>query len=129
MQVLAPGYRFAPLGLVDMYNAGGAVQGLSYHIQSGAELLDLDSRLASNLNEVSLQSLHNRTGDIVASVRMEVKGCGRFGAYSSAKPKKCTLNSADIEFSYDPSSGFLTLQLENMPEADQKLHQVSIELA
>lgn len=129
IKVLKPGYKFAPLGLVDMYNAGGAVQGLSYHIQSGADLLDLDSSLSSKLNGVYLQSLDSRNGDSVASVCMEVKGCGRFGAYSSAKPKKCTLNSADIEFSYDPSSGFLTLQLGNMPKADQKLHQVSVELA
>ena len=125
MQVLAPGLRFAPLGLVDMYNAGGAIEGLTYHGQSCTEVLEIDSGLANKLNEVSLQSLD---GGVVATICMEVKGCGRFGAYSSAKPKSCILNSADVEFSYDPSSGLLSLELENMPEGEQKLHQVVVEL-
>lgn len=128
MQVLAPGYKFAPLGLVDMYNAGGAVEGLSYQVHSGAELLELDSSIASKLNEVSLQSLDDRVGDAVATVCMEVKGCGRVGAYSSIKPRKCSLNSADADFSYDSSCGLLTLQIETMPVGDQKLHQIVVEL-
>lgn len=42
-----------------MYNAGGPIEGLVYEVNDGAE-----------------------------TVAIEVKGCGRFGAYSSARPRK-----------------------------------------
>ncbi|KAJ6808053.1 putative galactinol--sucrose galactosyltransferase 6 [Iris pallida] len=128
---LAPGFRFAPLGLVDMYNSGGAVEGLSYIIHSGAGLSDSDGGLERELSCASLQSADD-TGSgaaaAVATVYMEVKGCGRFGAYSSAKPKKCSLgSSADTKFSYCPSLGLLTLQIDDMPEQGRKVHQLTIE--
>ncbi|KAK4420175.1 putative galactinol--sucrose galactosyltransferase 6 [Sesamum alatum] len=64
VKTLAPGFSFAPLGLIDMFNAGGAIEGLKYNV----------------------------TG-LKALVSMEVKGCGRFGAYSSTKPRTCTVGS------------------------------------
>lgn len=128
MQDLAPGFRFAPLGLVDMFNAGGAVDGLTYHILGGANILELDSSFAGEMNGASMHLPESRRGDAVAMICMEVKGCGILGAYCSVKPRKCMLGSADAEFSYDPSSGFLTLQIENMPEGNQRVHKVVIEL-
>ncbi|XP_008807046.2 probable galactinol--sucrose galactosyltransferase 6 isoform X1 [Phoenix dactylifera] len=125
---LAPGFRFAPLGLVDMFNAGGAVDGLTYHILGGANILELDSSFAGEMNGAFMRSLEKRSGDAVALICMEVKGCGRLGTYSSVKPRRCMLGSADAEFSYEPSSGFLTLQLENMPEGNKRVHKVAIEL-
>ncbi|KAG6492312.1 hypothetical protein ZIOFF_047266 [Zingiber officinale] len=106
---LAPGFRFAPVGLVDMYNAGGAVVGLTYHVLK-------DSGSAATEHEA------------VAMVCMEVKGCGRFGAYSSVKPRRCLLGSAaPAEFAYDSSSGFLAVHLESMPKGDRKVHNLVIE--
>ncbi|KQK19399.1 hypothetical protein BRADI_1g48050v3 [Brachypodium distachyon] len=100
---LAAGVRFAPVGLVDMFNGGAAVEGLSYHILPGGD------------------------GDeAVGLVRMEVRGCGRLGAYSSVRPRKCTLGSAPVEFSYDSSSGLVILDLESMPA--ERVHEIAAEL-
>ncbi|CAI9114715.1 OLC1v1015497C1 [Oldenlandia corymbosa var. corymbosa] len=35
---LAPGFSFAPLGLMHMYNAGGAIEGLEYYVKAGTQL-------------------------------------------------------------------------------------------
>lgn len=113
MQDLAPGFRFAPLGLVDMYNAGGAVVGLTYHVLNVSTLLE-DPGLATG-------------PEAVATVCMQVKGCGRFGAYSSAKPRRCLLGSSAAEFVYDSSSGFLAVHLDSMPKGDKKGHNLVIE--
>ncbi|KAK4404155.1 putative galactinol--sucrose galactosyltransferase 6 [Sesamum angolense] len=98
IKTLALGFNFAPLGLIDMFNAGGAIEGLKYDV----------------------------TG-LKALVSMEVKGCGRFGAYSSTKPRKCTVGSSIVEFEYDSTSGLVTLYLHEMPPEDKKVHIVEIE--
>ncbi|XP_073011180.1 probable galactinol--sucrose galactosyltransferase 6 isoform X2 [Typha latifolia] len=122
---LAPGYRFAPLGLIDMFNAGGAVEGLTYHLLSGIKLFELDS-VAGMTNGALMNSSETGCSEAVGMVCMEVKGCGRFGAYSSVKPGRCMLGSSELDFSYDPSSKLLTLQLENMPR--ERIHKVVVEL-
>ncbi|XP_072952813.1 probable galactinol--sucrose galactosyltransferase 6 isoform X2 [Typha angustifolia] len=122
---LAPGYRFAPLGLIDMFNAGGAVEGLTYHLLSGIKLFEHDS-VAGMTNGALMHSSETGSSEAVGMVCMEVKGCGRFGAYSSAKPGRCMLGSSELDFSYDPSSKLLTLQLENMPS--ERIHKVVVEL-
>nr|GLL44790.1 probable galactinol--sucrose galactosyltransferase 6 [Ipomoea trifida] len=94
---LSPGLSFAPLGLLDMFNAGGAIVGLEYE-------------------EVGL------------AVSMEVKGCGRFGAYSSAKPRNCTVGGNVTDFSYDWDSNLVTLILHDLPAQGQEAHHVTIEL-
>ncbi|KAL7137741.1 hypothetical protein ABFS83_10G113100 [Erythranthe nasuta] len=98
VKILAPGSSFAPLGLVDMFNGGGAIQGLKYE---------------EGENGV---------------VYLEVKGCGRFGAYSLTKPKKCTIGSSAVDFEYDLASGLLALNLEEMPLEHEKVHYIVIEL-
>jgi raffinose synthase len=102
---LAAGYRFAPIGLVDMFNGGAAVEGLTYRL-----LVDGDGTTAESVGQVC----------------MEVRGCGRFGAYSSVRPRSCTLGSAQVEFSYDASSGMVILELESMPK--ERVHKIVVEL-
>ncbi|KAK3131726.1 hypothetical protein QOZ80_6AG0510530 [Eleusine coracana subsp. coracana] len=109
---LAPGFRFAPIGLVDMFNSGGAVEGLTYHLLDGAKNLDNNGSTSGS--------------EAVGLVCTEVRGCGRFGAYSSVRPKKCMLGSTELEFSYDTSSGLMILQLEDMPK--QRVHKIVVEL-
>jgi len=109
---LAPGFRFAPIGLVDMFNSGGAVDGLTYHLLDGAKLLDGNGATSGS--------------EAVGLVCMEVRGCGRFGAYSSVRPRKCMMGSSELEFSYDSSSGLVTLQLEAMPK--ERVHKIVVEL-
>jgi raffinose synthase len=102
---LAAGYRFAPIGLVDMFNGGAAVEGLTYRL-----LVDGDGT----------------TAEAVGKVCMEVRGCGRFGAYSSVRPRRCILGSAQVEFSYDASSGMVILELDSMPK--DRVHKIVVEL-
>ncbi|CAN6179149.1 unnamed protein product [Urochloa humidicola] len=109
---LAPGFRFAPIGLVDMFNSGGAVEGLTYHLLDGAKMLDGNGSTSGS--------------EAVGLVCMEVRGCGRFGAYSSVRPRKCMMGSSELEFSYDSSSGLVTLQLEAMPK--ERVHKIVVEL-
>ncbi|KAK7264888.1 hypothetical protein RJT34_32501 [Clitoria ternatea] len=95
VKVLGGGHRFAPFGLLNMFNAGGAIEGLVYE---------------------------------VGSVRMEVKGCGKFGAYSSARPGRCLLGNNIVEFDYDGDSGLLSFDIVHLPREEDKVHLVEIEL-
>ncbi|OIT29325.1 PREDICTED: probable galactinol--sucrose galactosyltransferase 6 [Nicotiana attenuata] len=128
IKVLAPGFSFAPLGLIDMYNAGGAIEGLKYEVKSGAELSELETGYQGEGNLVAEDRIENLSTEAVAVVSMEVKGCGRFGAYSSVKPRKCTVGRNMVDFAYDSDSGLLTLNLDDMPPADQKVHLIKVEV-
>ncbi|CAA2942544.1 probable galactinol--sucrose galactosyltransferase 6 isoform X1 [Olea europaea subsp. europaea] len=114
IKVLAPGFSFAPLGLIDMFNAGGAIEELKNEVKAGTQV----SRVVEE--DLGIGA--------VAVVSMDVKGCGRFGAYSSTKPRMCTVKSSPVEFEYDSTCGLVTLNLHDMPPEDQKVHIVEIEL-
>ncbi|CAN1178320.1 Probable galactinol--sucrose galactosyltransferase 6 [Linum perenne] len=101
IKVLGQGVSFAPLGLIDMFNGGGAIQGLKYEV--GGD------------------------GEWVGKVWMEVKGCGKVGAYCSAKPKRCSVDSCPVEFEYEPCSGLVTFGLEKLPK-EGKLHGIEVEI-
>ncbi|CAK9136478.1 unnamed protein product [Ilex paraguariensis] len=128
IKVLTPGFSFAPLGLIDMFNAGGAIEALRYEAHGGALLSELENRYKGEGNGVASKRVENLSTEVVAIVSMEVKGCGRFGAYSSAKPRKCMVGSAVADFAYDSESGLVTLNLDRMPAEDQKVHIVEVEL-
>lgn len=123
VKVLAPRFDFAPLGLIDMYNAGGAIEGLIYEVKGGSRLLELGNGYGGE--GLSVENLSQET---VGLVRMEVKGCGRFGAYSSVKPRRCTVGSVDCDFVYDSSSGLVSLNLDYMPEEGQTVHIIEVEV-
>ncbi|KAF3794345.1 putative galactinol--sucrose galactosyltransferase 6 [Nymphaea thermarum] len=107
VKFLGPGFGFAPLGLIDMINAGGAIE--SYEVQSmRKEIPDAVDEMDSLLSRATLE---NCSREAIACVKMEVKGCGRFGAYSSSKPRRCLVNNTEVEFSYDSATGLVTLQL------------------
>ncbi|CAM8966358.1 unnamed protein product [Rhodiola kirilowii] len=97
IKVLRREIRFAPIGLINMYNAGGAIEELKYQVT------ETESR-----------------------AYIEVKGCGNFGAYSSAKPRRCSLDSVAVGFDYDLSSGLVTLSLHELPK--KKSHIVEVEI-
>lgn len=112
IKVLAPGFSFAPFGLIKMFNAGGAIDGLIYQVRSGAQ--------------VENGPAHG--DEIIGKVHMEVRGCGVFGAYSSTKPKRCLVESEEVGFEYDSGSGLVTFSLDQMPDESKKVHVVEIEL-
>lgn len=76
-------HHFAPIGLIDMYNSGGAIEGL------------LCSQLPSG-----------------CKIQIKTRGCGRFGAYSSSKPSYCTVKGEETKFNYNTEDGLLIIHLE-----------------
>lgn len=122
IKVLAPGFSFAPLGLINMYNSGGAIEGLEYQVKFGAQLSQVEG------NGMAGERVENLSNEVVAVVTVQVKGCGRFGAYSSAKPRKCLVGSSLVDFGYDSDSGLVTLDLADMPPEEQKVHIIEVEL-
>ncbi|KAK4402491.1 putative galactinol--sucrose galactosyltransferase 2 [Sesamum angolense] len=75
-------FRFSPIGLLDMYNSGGAVESLKHTDDSSG-----------------------------CSVTIQARGYGRFGAYSSTKPRACFVDMTEAAFSCSPDDGLLTVTL------------------
>ncbi|KAK9995198.1 hypothetical protein SO802_024901 [Lithocarpus litseifolius] len=96
VEKLGPTIKFAPVGLTNMFNNGGAIQELEY--------INCDSGVENN-----------------KSVKIKVKGDGNFLAYSSASPKECYLNGAEVAFEWlaiaSANGGKLTLNLPWVEEA------------
>ncbi|KAH6819154.1 Raffinose synthase family protein [Perilla frutescens var. frutescens] len=128
IKVVAPGFSFAPFGLIDMFNAGGAIEGLKYEVKAGAELSDVGNGYGAEGNSVAGERAENLSSEAVAVVSIEAKGCGRFGAYSSTKPRQCRVGSDAVEFEYDTASGLVSFNLLEMPQEDHKVHKIEIEL-
>ncbi|EXB39014.1 hypothetical protein L484_011173 [Morus notabilis] len=125
VKVLTPGFSFAPLGLINMYNPGGAIERLSYEAKSGFQLSELEIGFKEDGNVE--REVENRSSELVGIVHLEVKGCGKFGAYSSAKPRRCIVDSQVVDFSYDSLCGLMTFSLDNLPEG-MRVHDVKVEL-
>ncbi|GAV57293.1 Raffinose_syn domain-containing protein [Cephalotus follicularis] len=111
---------FAPIGLLDMFNSGGAVEQVEIHmaVDTKPELFDgeVTSELTTALSE-------NRSS--TATIALKVRGCGRFGAYSSQRPLKCTVGNTETDFSYDAATGLVTLAL---PLPEEEMYRWSVEI-
>lgn len=81
-QVLGENIQFAPIGLVDMFNSGGAIKSLDCKKDSSGFM-----------------------------AKIQVRGCGRFGAYSNRKPKSCAVDKKEKQFIYNAKEGLLTFKL------------------
>lgn len=94
---LRGGVKFAPIGLLKMFNSGGAIKQVDYYEHS-----------------------EQRS---TAKVVMRVCGCGILGAYSSTVPKKITVGSESesegVEFGYEQGTGLITVALS---VAEQELY-------
>lgn len=66
-----------------MYNSGGAVEAMN-HTMDHSE----------------------------CRIKIKGKGCGRFGAFSSTKPKCCMVDMKEEEFTYNSQDGLLTIKLD-----------------
>uniref|UniRef100_A0A2P2K080 galactinol--sucrose galactosyltransferase n=1 Tax=Rhizophora mucronata TaxID=61149 RepID=A0A2P2K080_RHIMU len=103
---IASNISFAPIGLLDMFNAGGAVDQVEIHVVSDKKPGLYDGEVSSELT-TSL----SENGSATATVALKVRGCGRFGAYSSQRPLKCTVDNIEFEFNYDSNTGLVNLTL------------------
>ncbi|KAK8459135.1 hypothetical protein SEVIR_2G084500v4 [Setaria viridis] len=95
------GAAFAPVGLLDMFNAGGAVEECAVKADDAAG-----------------------TG-ATAVATMRVRGCGRFGAYCSRRPARCVLDAAEVEFGYDADTGLVTVDL---PVPEEEMYRWTLEI-
>ncbi|KAH0975476.1 hypothetical protein GBA52_017375 [Prunus armeniaca] len=64
--------KFAPIGLVNMLNTGGAIQSLEFE----------DEENSSNL------------------VRIRMKGCGEMRVFASEKPSACMIDGEEVKFDF-----------------------------
>ncbi|CAI9088136.1 OLC1v1022382C1 [Oldenlandia corymbosa var. corymbosa] len=78
---LANGSAFAAIGLIKMFNSGGAVKELHYELEN------------------------------FGTVSMKVRGCGTFGAYASVRPKRVAVDDEEVALKYEEGTGFLALEL------------------
>ncbi|TQE07544.1 hypothetical protein C1H46_006864 [Malus baccata] len=76
---------FAPIGLLDMFNSSADVEEVEIHLAS-------DKKPELSNGEVS----ENRSP--TATIGLKTRGCGRFGAYCSRRPLKCTVDNAETNF-------------------------------
>ncbi|XP_042500149.1 probable galactinol--sucrose galactosyltransferase 1 [Macadamia integrifolia] len=88
---------FAPIGLVEMFNSGGAIKELKYESEKSS------------------------------TIDMKVRGCGKFGAYSSARPRRITVDTEEVEFTYEEASGLAILVLR-VPKEELYLWNIVIQV-
>lgn len=101
---VACGISFAPIGLINMFNSGGAIDEFDIHTDSQNPEL---------------------SGSLAVDIRMKVRGCGTFGAYSTHKPMKCSVDSCETEFTYDSASGLLTFAI---PISKEEMYRWDIKI-
>ncbi|XP_078180752.1 putative galactinol--sucrose galactosyltransferase 2 isoform X2 [Carex rostrata] len=107
MKVIAPNISFAPIGLLNMFNSGGAVQ-------------QFDVITSSSITDDA-----NNDPKATATLAIKLRGCGRFGAYSSQKPIKCTLDASEVMFDYDSNTGLMTVEI---PVPEKEMYKWTLEI-
>ncbi|XP_010278962.1 PREDICTED: probable galactinol--sucrose galactosyltransferase 2 isoform X2 [Nelumbo nucifera] len=110
---------FAPIGLLDMFNTSGAVEQFDFQMATEKTGLfdgEVQSDIPCSLSE-------NRSPS--ATVILKIRGCGRFGAYSSQRPLKCITETKEIDFNYDSNTGLLTFTL---PVPEKEMYRWPIEI-
>lgn len=99
---------FAPIGLLDMFNSGAAVEQFEVYNTASS-------------NDGSEASTKSRLP--VATITLKVRGCGRLGVYCSQQPLQCTVDNVETEFNYEPASGLATLMI---PVPKEEMYRWSI---
>lgn len=82
MQTYSQEIQFAPIGLINMYNSGGAIEAV----------------------EAIGDSSCNK-------IRIRGRGEGIFGAYMSLKPQFCYVNMEEVQFKFSSEEHFLTVNV------------------
>ncbi|GJN02570.1 hypothetical protein PR202_ga19932 [Eleusine coracana subsp. coracana] len=80
-QVFGGAVQFAPLGLINMFNSGGAIDDVASTTDPSGTIIDIKCR-----------------------------GPGRFGAYSAIMPELCRVDGVEVQFAYT-EDGLLAFDL------------------
>ncbi|CAN6228565.1 unnamed protein product [Urochloa humidicola] len=96
IKVFSETVQFAPLGLINMFNSGGA------------------------LDDVSSTSDSSDT-----TVHVRCRGPGRFGAYSATRPELCRVSEQEVEFSHT-EDGLLAFDLPHSSSHEGDLWHIEI---
>ncbi|KAL3534300.1 hypothetical protein ACH5RR_002761 [Cinchona calisaya] len=110
---IAANISFAPIGLLNMFNSSGAVE------QFEVQLTSLDK--AENFDGKALSEKCSPTAKII----LKLRGCGRFGAYSSQPPLKCSVDGAETDFAYETATGLVTIDI---PVPKEEMYKWNIEI-
>lgn len=120
VQEITTNISFAPIGLLDMFNGSGAVEQLEVQMESNEKPQHFDGEVPSELT-TSLSDNRSPT----ATITLKVRGCGRFGAYSSQRPLKCIVGDDETHFDYDLATGLVTLTL---PVPQEEMYRWPIQI-
>lgn len=115
IQEIAPGISFAAIGLMDMFNTGGAVEEVEIHRTSDKQEL-FDGEVTTSLSS-------NRT--TTATIALKVRGSGKFGVYSSQRPLKFAVDGTKTDFNYNSENGLTTFSI---PIPQEDMYKWSIEI-
>lgn len=122
IQEIAPGISFAAIGLMDMFNTGGAVEEVEIHRASDNKQELFDGEVVSELT-TSLNP--NRT--TTATIALKVRGSGKFGVYSSQRPLKCAVDGTETDFYYNSENGLTTFYIP-VPQEDMYKWLIEIQV-
>lgn len=122
IQEIAPGISFAAIGLMDMFNTGGAVEEVEIHRASDNKQELFDGEVVSELT-TSLSP--NRT--TTATIALKVRGSGKFGVYSSQRPLKCAVDGTETDFDYNSENGLTTFYIP-VPQEDMYKWLIEIQV-
>ncbi|XP_010554842.1 PREDICTED: probable galactinol--sucrose galactosyltransferase 2 [Tarenaya hassleriana] len=121
MKEITPTIAFAPIGLLDMFNASGALDAIEINMVTDKKPEFFDGEVSSETNPPALSDNRSPT----AVVSLKARGCGRFGAYSSQRPIKCSIDNAETDFNYDTVSGVVTF---NLPVPKEEMYRWPVEI-
>jgi raffinose synthase len=104
---LAPIYQigslnFSAIGLINMYNAGGAILSIEYEGLNG----DMVSVLDASTPSLPI------TRPII---KLSIKGNGLFSAYCDQRPKMCCVDGEEAHFTWKDCPGRLDISVSEPP--------------
>lgn len=120
VQEITSSISFTPIGLLDMYNSGGAVDQFDVQLSSNERIVHSNGEVLTEQ-----RNLLSNTESPTVIIKLKVRGCGRFGAYSSQRPSICTVDGADTNFEYDSETGLLTITL---PVSQEELYRWPVQI-
>ncbi|KAL6652516.1 hypothetical protein ACP70R_011441 [Stipagrostis hirtigluma subsp. patula] len=95
IKVYSGAVQFAPFGLINMFNSGGALDDISSTVDAA-----------------------------VTTIQIRCRGPGRFGAYSAMRPELCRVDEQEVEFSHT-KNGLLAFDLPHNPRLIEILYRAS----